>query len=118
MINKAKYKKNQRVYFMVDNNIQYGKVTNILSDYTYELKYHDPDAWDTVTKSSILTIHLSEELLFFDKKSLIKNLLKHSEEIDKYFEKEIRRKKSIIVEINNNMTEQQNNSKQKKLFTK
>jgi hypothetical protein len=100
MKNKHKYKKNQRLYFMVDNGIQYGKVSNILSDYTYELKYHDPDVWDTETKSSILTIHLLEELLFLDKKSLVKNLLKHSEEIEKYFEKEIRRKKSTTVIYN------------------
>lgn len=96
---KSDFKKNQRVYFLHNNEIQYGRIIKILPFkhgkkilyYSYYIEYYEPDmAGDgkQINCTEAMGIHV-----FNDKKSLIKTLEKWSKNIEEYFEKEIRRKK-------------------------
>jgi len=87
---KPDFKKNQRVYFIHNNEIQYGRITKILH-YSYYIEYHEPDIAGDVKR--IDCVEIMGAYVFNDKKSLIKTLRKWSKDIEKYFEEEIRRKK-------------------------
>ena len=97
---KPSFKKNQRVYFLHDNEIQYGRIIKIIPykyekkilRYSYYIEYHEPDmAGDG---KQINCIEVMGVYVYDDKKSLIKALVKWSKNIEKYFEEEIRRKKN------------------------
>ena len=96
---KPNFKINQRVYFLHNNEIQYGRIKKIIPynyvknilHYSYYIEYHEPDmAGDGKQIDCIEVIGI---YVYNDKKSLIANLCKWSKDIEKYFEKEIRRKK-------------------------
>ena len=96
---KPDFKKNQRVYFLHNNEIQYGRITKIIPykyekkilHYSYYIEYHEPDmAGDGKQINCVESISV---YVFNDKKSLIKTLGKWSKNIEKFFEEEIRRKK-------------------------
>lgn len=97
---KPKFKKNQRVYFIYNSEIEYGKIINI-KPYVYEegdvLYYHyDVQFYDDeiITNGKNIDIaEITEGCLHLDKKSLIKKLLMRSEGNEKYLEKELRRRK-------------------------
>lgn len=100
MKTKSDFKKNQRVYFLHDNEIQYGRIIKIIPykyekkilRYSYYIEYHEPDmAGDG---KQINCIEVMGVYVYDDKKSLIKALVKWSKNIEKYFEEEIRRKKN------------------------
>jgi len=95
---KPDFKKNQRVYFLHNKEIQYGRITKIIPykyekkilRYSYYIEYHEPDmAGDG---KQINCIEVMGVYVYDDKKSLIKALVKWSKNIEKYFEEEIRRK--------------------------
>lgn len=96
---KPNFKKNQRVYFLHDNEIQYGRITKILPykhekkilHYSYCIEYHEVDM--AGNGRHINCVELMDVYVFNDKKLLIKTLVKWSKNIEKYFEEEIRRKK-------------------------
>lgn len=96
---KPDFKKNQRVYFLHNNEIQYGRITKIspykyekkILHYSYYIEYHEPDM--VGNGKQINCVESISVYVFNDKKSLIKALVKWSKDIEKYFEQEIRRKK-------------------------
>lgn len=99
MTTKPKYNKNQRVYFIHDNSIEYGRVINAApfkteSDdvlyYNYAIEFHDPSL---IGDDRIDCVGVTEACIYTDRKSLVNHLIKQSEEIEKYFEKELRRRK-------------------------
>lgn len=96
---KSDFKKNQRIYFLHNNEIQYGRIKEIkpykyekkILHYSYYIEYNEPDmAGDG---KQINCIEVMGIYVFNDKKSLIKTLQKWSKNIEEYFENEIRRKK-------------------------
>ena len=96
---KPDFKKNQRVYFLHNNEIQYGRITKIIPykyekkilHYLYYIEYHEPDM--AGNGKQINCVESISVYIFNDKKLLIKALVKWSKNIEKYFEEEIRRKK-------------------------
>lgn len=98
MQRKPKFKKNQRVYFFNNNEIDYGriisiipfKVENEILYYNYTIEYQDPAI---CSKDRIVIVNESEGCIYAYKKELINHLVKKSEDIEKYFEKALRRRK-------------------------
>lgn len=96
---KPKFKKNQRVYFIYNNEIEYGKIINVKSYsyedgnvlyYHYEVEFYDDEI---ITNGKNIDIaEITESCLHLDKKSLIKKLLQKSEGNEKYLEKELKRR--------------------------
>jgi len=98
---KPKFRKNQRVYFLVNNDIQYGRIIEIkpfewsnsegeIIYYNCTIEYHDPEITTLGSLKNIEIITKPEACLFSDKKSLVKNLIKYSQDIEKEFEKELK----------------------------
>jgi len=104
---KPDFEKNQRVYFLHNTEIQYGRIIKILPykyekkilHYSYYIEYREPDIYSAFNRNlsgdgkQINCIESIGAYVFNDKKSLIKTLGKWSKNIEKYFEEEIRRKK-------------------------
>lgn len=96
---KPRFRKNQRVYFIYNDEIEYGKVVSIkpyvyesgdVLYYHYEVQFYDDEI---ITDGKNIDIaEITESCLHLDKKSLIKKLLMRSEGNEKYLENELKRK--------------------------
>jgi hypothetical protein len=96
---KPKFRKNQRVYFLYNNEIEYGKIIDIkpyeyedgnVLYYHYDIQFYDDEI---ITNGKNIDIaEITQACLYLDKKLLIKNLLLRSEGNEKYLEKELKRK--------------------------
>ena len=99
MTTNPKYNKNQRVYFVHDNSIEYGRIINAAPfktesgetlHYNYAIEFNDPAL---IGNDRIDCVGVSEACVYTDRKTLVTDLIKRSEDIEKYFEKELRRRK-------------------------